>query len=211
MQVIRFIISNQQRILEYTLNHFSLVITVMLFSLVLWFLTGLLISRYQRIAEPVLSFSNILFCIPSISLYGLFMTLPQLGLGRRSAALALIMYAMMPLVRNVYRGVKSVDPWVIEAGRGMGMSWRQILLEIQIPLALPVVFAGIRVTVVLITGMATVATYIGERNLGRLIQHGIARSDYNMIITGAVIVSIIAVLLDYILGLLEKRLTPGRV
>lgn len=208
--VILFIFNNSSRILEYTVNHLSLVLTVLAFSLVLWISVGLIISKYDRFATSVIGLANILFVIPSISLFGLFVTIPQLGLGRKSAALALILYAMMPLVRNVYRGLKSVDKSVIDAGRGMGMSTTQILYQIQIPMAWPVVFAGIRVAVVMITGMATVATFIGERNIGRLIHHGITRGNAEMIIAGALVVSLIALFLDYLLGLLEKRVTsPG--
>ncbi len=210
VNVIDFITNNYSRILEYTGNHFSLVLTVLGFSLVLWITVGLLISKYNRYAGSVIGLANIIFVIPSISLFGLFVTIPQLGLGRKSAALALILYAMMPLVRNVYHGVKSVDQSVIEAGRGMGMSGTQILFQIQIPMALPVVFAGIRVAVVMITGMATVATFIGERNLGRLIHHGITRGNAEMIIAGAVVVSVIALMLDFVMGQIEKKLTsPG--
>ena len=208
--VFNFIINNYSRILEYTGNHFSLVLTVVGFALILWISVGLLISKYDRYANSVIGLANILFVIPSISLFGLFVTIPQLGLGRKSAALALILYAMMPLVRNVYRGVKSVDRAVIDAGKGMGMTVTQILFQIQIPMAWPVVFAGIRVTVVMITGMATVATFIGERNLGRLIHHGITRGNADMIIAGAVVVSIIALILDFIMGQIEKKVTsPG--
>ena len=208
--VFNFIINNYSRILEYTGNHFSLVLTVVGFALILWISVGLLISKYDRYANSVIGLANILFVIPSISLFGLFVTIPQLGLGRKSAALALILYAMMPLVRNVYRGVKSVDRAVIDAGKGMGMTGTQILFQIQIPMAWPVVFAGIRVTVVMITGMATVATFIGERNLGRLIHHGITRGNADMIIAGAVVVSVIALILDFIMGQIEKKLTsPG--
>lgn len=208
--VCRFIINNWSRIMEYTGNHFSLVLTVLILALVLWLSVGLIISKYERAANSVIALGNVIFCIPSISLFGLFVTIPQLGLGRKSAALALILYAMMPLVRNVYRGIKSVDPWVIDAGRGMGMSSMQILTKIQIPMAWPVVFAGIRVTVVMVTGMATVATFIGEKNLGRLIHHGITRGNADMIISGAVVVSVIALLLDFLMGALERKLTsPG--
>ncbi len=117
--VFYFIVNNNSRIMEYAGNHLSLVLIVLAFSLVLWISVGLIISKYDRYANSVIGLANILFVIPSISLFGLFVTIPQLGLGRKSAALALILYAMMPLVRNVYRGVKSVDRWVIDAGRGI--------------------------------------------------------------------------------------------
>jgi len=210
MGFISFIQNNSGLVLEYTLNHISLVLTVLVLSLGLWIITGLIISRHDRLAGAVISLSNILFCIPSISLFGLFMAVPGLGLGRNTAVLVLVIYAMMPLVRSVYLGVKSVDYFVMEAGKGMGMTPSQILFRIQIPMAWPTVFAGIRVSVVLITGIATMATFIGEKNLGRLIHQGITRGNADMIIAGAVIVSLIALLLDYIMGRIEKKvISPG--
>ncbi len=210
MGFISFIQNNSGLVLEYTLNHISLVLTVLVLSLGLWIITGLIISRHDRLAGAVISLSNILFCIPSISLFGLFMAVPGLGLGRNTAVLVLVIYAMMPLVRSVYLGVKSVDYFVMEAGKGMGMTPSQILFRIQIPMAWPTVFAGIRVSVVLITGIATMATFIGEKTLGRLIHQGITRGNADMIIAGAVIVSLIALLLDYIMGRIEKKvISPG--
>jgi len=209
-RVFTFIVNRWELAIEYTYNHFSLVLTVMVFSLILWISVGLLVSRYERFSSFTFGLGNILFCIPSLSLFGLFITIPMLGLGRTSAALALILYAMMPMVRNVYRGIKSVEWPIIEAGRGMGMTGTQILMQIQVPIALPIIFAGVRVTLVMITGMATVATYIGERNLGRFIEHGIASERADMILAGALLVSVIAVLLDYFMGWIEKKITsPG--
>ncbi len=208
----KFMTSSWRLIFDYAVTHFSLVITALFFSILLWFSIGLIISKYERLSAPVFALANIIFCIPGISLFGLFVTIPWLGLGRKSAALALVLYAMMPMVRGVYRGIKSVDMNVIDAGRGMGMSGYQILTGIQIPMAWPVMFAGLRVTVVLVTGMATMATFIGESNLGRLIHHGITRGNADMIIGGAVVVSVIALILDFIMGTLEKKLTsPGLV
>ncbi len=210
MKFYSFIFENSALVFEYTLNHISLVLTVLFFALALWITVGLVISRYERLAGTVIGLGNIVFCIPSISLFGFFMTVPWLGLGRRTAALVLVIYAMMPLVRSVYMGIRSVDPSVIDAGKGMGMTGLQVLFKIQIPMAWPMVFAGIRVTVVLITGIATMATFIGEKNLGRLIHQGITRGNADMIIAGAVIVSVIALLMDYLMGRIEKRIiSPG--
>ncbi len=210
MNIINFILNNSSLILEYTLNHISLVLMVLLLSLGLWILTGLIISWHDKLAGTVISLSNILFCIPSISLFGLFMTMPGFGLGRNTAVVVLVLYAMMPLVRSVYLGVKSVDTSVVDAGKGMGMTPLQILLQIRIPMAWPMIFAGIRVSIVIITGIATMATFIGEKNLGRLIHQGITRGDADMIITGAIIVSIMALSLDYILGRVQKKvISPG--
>ncbi len=210
MNFIGFILDNPDLVLEYTLNHISLVLTVLLISLVFWIAVGMVISRYDRVAGGVIGLGNVVFCIPSISLFGIFMSVPGLGLGRRTATLVLVIYAMMPLVRSVYMGIKAVDASVIEAGKGMGMTGLQILFKIQVPMAWPMVFAGIRVSVVLVTGIATMATFIGEKNLGRLIHQGITRGNADMIIAGAVIVSVIALLLDYMMGRIEKKIiSPG--
>lgn len=205
-----FIRDNTGLVLEYTANHVSLVIGVLLLSLALWITTGLLISRHARLAGAVIGLGNVVFCIPSISLFGLFMSVPGLGLGRRTATVVLVLYAMMPLIRSVHAGIRSVDAAVVNAGKGMGMTNLQLLLKIQVPMAWPAVFAGIRVTVVLITGIATMATFIGERNLGRLIHQGITRGDADMIVAGALIVSLIALLLDYLMGRVERIIiSPG--
>ncbi len=210
MSIFGYLLSNHETIVEYTINHFTLVSTVILFSLMLWISIGIIISKYEKLATPVMGLSSILFCVPSISFFGIFITIPQLGLGRTSAVLALVIYAMMPLVRNVYRGIRSVDDSLLEAGKGMGMSDWQIMTQIQLPVAWPVIFAGIRITIVMITGIATMATFIGERNLGRLIHHGLTRSNDEMIITGAILVSVISIAIDFLFGLLEKKLTsPG--
>jgi osmoprotectant transport system permease protein len=210
MNFISFIQNNFSLVLEYTLNHIALVLTVLVLSLGLWIFTGLIISRYDRVADTVINLSNIIFCIPSVSLFGLFMAVPSLGLGRRTAVLVLVIYAMMPLVRSVYLGVKSVDASVVDAGRGMGMTMSQVLFKIRVPMAWPMIFAGIRVSVVLITGIATMATFIGEKNLGRLIHQGITRGNADMIIAGAILVSLMALFLDYLMGRVQKKVvSPG--
>lgn len=208
MNYIRFVQTNASLILEYAQNHFTLVLWAVVISLLLWVPVGILITKSEKWANRVLGIANTIFCIPSLSLFAVMVTIPFLGLGRRSALVALVLYAMMPLVRNVYQGVKVVDKSVIEAARGMGMnSWR-ILWEIQLPLATPVIFAGFRITVVMTTGIAAIATYIGERNLGRFISEGLARFNIEMIVGGAAMIAFIAIALDAILGALEKRMVP---
>jgi len=210
MNVAFFLHDNAGLVLEYTVNHISLVATTLILSLALWISIGLAISRNKRLDSVVVGIGNIIFCIPSISLFGLFMAVSGLGLGRRTAVLVLVLYAMMPIVRSVSAAVRAVDAAVVEVGRGMGMTGWQILFRIQLPMAWPSVFAGIRVTVVLITGIATMATFIGEKNLGRLIHQGITRGNADMIIAGALVVSLIALLLDFTMGRIEKRIiSPG--
>ncbi len=204
----QFVNQNSTTIVEYTQNHFELVLTAVLISLLLWVPSGILLTKSDKWARRALAIANIIFCIPSLSLFAVFVTIPFLGLGRQSALLALVLYAMMPLMRNVYDGVKNVDRNVLEAAKGMGMSTGRIMREIRLPLGMPVIFAGFRITVVMTTGIAAIATYIGERNLGRFISEGLVRSNTNMIITGAILISVIAVGLDTFLGLVEKRVVP---
>ncbi len=205
---LHFIYSNWPMILAYTRTHFSLVLETVIISLILWLPVGVLISRNDKVAAQVLNLANTIFCIPSLALFSVFVTIPGLGLGRPSALTALVLYAMMPMVRNVYQGIKMVDKSVIEAAKGMGMNYWRILWEIQLPLATPVIFAGFRITVVMSTGIATIAAYIGERNLGRLITIGLGDFNLEMIVVGALIISLMAILLDTGLGAVEKQLVP---
>ena len=206
--LIDFLTNNTDTVIEYSGNHFTLVLTAVLISLIIWVPVGLLLSKSDKWATRVLALANIIFCIPSLSMFAILVTIPFFGLGRKSALFALVLYAMMPLIRSVYDGVKNVDHNVIEAAKGMGMSSGRILREILLPLGIPIIFAGFRITVVMTTGIAAIATYIGERNLGRFISEGLVRSNTPMMVTGALIISVIAVALDTILGGIEKMIIP---
>ena len=208
LDYLRFLQDNPRLLAEYGQNHFSLVFWTVAIALALWVPLGIVIARDEKWAGRVLGVANTIFCVPSLALFSVLVTIPFLGLGRRSALLALVLYAMMPLVRNVYQGIKSVDKSVIEAARGMGMNPWQILREIQLPLAAPVIFAGFRITVVMTTGIAAIATYIGERNLGRLISEGLTRFNVEMLVVGALLIALIAIILDAVLGGLEKKMVP---
>ncbi len=206
--LLNFLMQNKEKIIEYTGNHFTLVLSAVMISLVIWVPIGLLLTKSDKWAARVLGLANTIFCIPSLSMFAILVAIPSFGLGRKSALFALVLYAMMPLIRSVYDGVKNVDRNVIEAARGMGMSNGRILREILVPLGMPIIFAGFRITVVMTTGIAAIATYIGERNLGRFISEGLVRSNTPMMVTGALIISVIAIGLDTILGIIEKRIIP---
>jgi len=205
---LNFLMKNTATIIEYTGNHFTLVLSAVMISLVIWVPIGLLLTKSDKWAARVLGLANTIFCIPSLSMFAILVVIPFFGLGRKSALLALVLYAMMPLIRSVYDGVKNVDRNVIEAARGMGMSNGRILREILVPLGMPIIFAGFRITVVMTTGIAAIATYIGERNLGRFISEGLVRSNTPMMVTGALLISVIAIGLDTILGVLERWIVP---
>lgn len=208
MQYISYLIKNYERIQEYTINQLELVLWVVVIALLIWVPVGLAIARKKKWASSVLSVANTLYCVPSLAMFAVFVSIPFLGLGRRSAIVALALYAMMPMVRNVYQGIVGVDKSIIEAAKGMGMSNNQIMWKIILPLAAPVMFAGFRITAVMTCGIATVASYIGERNLGRLIIYGLSRSDIKMIIVGSLLTAFISVILDALLGLFEKKIVP---
>ncbi len=206
--LLKYMTNNVSLILDYGATHFSLIFSAVVVSLLLWIPIGILISRNERLASVVLGIANTIFCVPSLALFSVFVTIPFLGLGRPSSLVALVLYAMMPMLINVYQGIKVVDKNVIEAAKGMGMSSNRILKEIQLPLAAPVMFAGVRITVVMATGIAAIAAYIGERNLGRLITEGLTRNHVEMILTGAILVALIAIFFDTVLGAFEKLLVP---
>ncbi len=201
-----YIINNISTINDYFINTCELVLISISISILLWVPLGVVGSKNDRIINKLLEVANIIFCIPSLALFTLMMTIPMLGIGRKSAVVALVMYSMMPLLKSVNAGITNVDPFVIESARGMGMSDFQILYHVELPLAKKVIFTGIRVTLVIMTGMSSISTYIGEKNLGRLISHGLSRQNMEMIVTGAVLISIISILLDIGMSYLEKYL-----
>ncbi len=203
-----YISENLEYILELSQESFSLVVTAILCAVVLWGSVGIAIRNHKRTAGVVLSISNLFMAIPSMSLFGLLILLPGFGLSRQSAVAGLLVYAMLPIVRNIYVALNSVDPDVMEAARGMGMSNGMILRKVQLPLAMSVIFAGVRVALVMMVGISTLTVYIGERNLGLLISQGIARTNLTMIATGAVILSILAILVDIAAGGVQWLLIP---
>lgn len=168
---------------------------------------GILIIRFRRLAAPTLGAAGIVQTIPGIALLGLM--IPLFGIGVLPALVALSVYAVLPIVRNTYTGIAGVDPTLIEAGIGMGMTNRQLLTLVQLPLALPVMMAGIRTATVISVGVATLASPIGAGGLGDQIFQGIHMVDNNMIFAGAIPAALLALTLDAMLGLVERRLTPG--
>jgi len=210
MSTVRYFLKNIDKIVDYTIEHIALISVAMALALVIWITTGILIRNREKLAGNLLGVASIIMSIPSISIYGILVTVPGFGLSRKSAVLALVLYAMLPIVRNVYIALNEVDDGIIEAARGMGMPERQILWKVQLPLAFPVIFAGIRVAMVMMVGIATLSVYIGERNLGRLIQQGITRTHMDMVLTGGLLVAALAIIVDGVMALIQKKLiSPG--
>lgn len=210
MRALRYFVNNLDRIGGYAAQHAILIVMAIVIAVIVWVSVGILVRNSRRMARGVLAVASLIMSVPSVALYGILVSIPGLGLSRQSAVFALVLYAMLPIIRNVYVALNGVDPAVMEAARGMGMSQWRILFRVQLPLATPVILAGVRVSVVMMVGIATLAVFIGERNLGVLIQQGLVRTRSDMIIVGAVIVSVFAVFIDYLFNKLERLLvSPG--
>lgn len=188
--------------LELTGAHILLSLTAIVCSGVIGLLLGIWISGHPRAAAPVLTIANIFYTIPSISLLG--MLIPLLGIGNPTAVVALTIYGIMPMVRNTYAGITGVSPEVISAAEGMGSTPGQIMFRIKLPLAL-----GVRNMVVMTISTAAIASFIGAGGLGVAIYRGITIYDTAMTFGGSLLIALLAILSDFLLGLLEKRIKKG--
>jgi osmoprotectant transport system permease protein len=209
MNLYQFMLHNHTEVLELTLEHLWLVGISTLLAVLIGIPLGILITRWPVLNKPVLGGANIIQTIPSLALFGFLLPAPWIGeRADRIAILALTLYALLPLIRNTYVGIKGVDRSVIEAGRGMGLTDRQLLFQVELPLALGVIIAGVRVATVISVGLATIAAAIGAGGLGEYIFRGLAMVNNQVILAGAIPAAVMALMADISLGWLEKRLSP---
>jgi osmoprotectant transport system permease protein len=209
MNVWQFIAQNSDQVLHLTLEHLWLAGFSTFLAAIVAIPLGILISRKPILSGPVITTANVIQTIPSLALFGFLLTAPWIGeRSGRLAILALALYALLPLIRNTYVGIKGVDPAVIEAARGMGMTNKQILWQVELPLSLSVIIAGLRVAIVLSIGVATIAAAIGAGGLGEFIFRGLAMVNNAVILAGAIPAALLAIAADASLGWLEKRLSP---
>lgn len=196
--------SRQDILLEKIWEHLQISIISLLIAVIVAVPLGILLTRNQKIAEPVIGVTAVIQTIPSLAV--LAFLIPAFGIGREPAIIALTAYGLLPILRNTYTGIKEVDPALIEASTGLGMSSIRRLMKIELPLAMPVIMAGIRTSMVLIVGTTTIAALIGAGGLGELILLGLDRgADVNLILLGAIPAALLAILLDYLLRFVEKR------
>jgi len=209
MNVVRFMLQNRTQVLELTSEHLWLVGLSTALAVLIGVPLGILISRRANLNKPVLASANIIQTIPSLALFGFLLPVPWLGArSERLAILALTLYALLPIIRNTFTGIRGVDPAVVEAGRGMGLTESQLLFQVQLPLAVSVILSGIRVAIVISVGLATIAAAIGAGGLGEFIFRGLAMVDNRVILAGAIPAAILALLADLGVGWLESRLRP---
>jgi osmoprotectant transport system permease protein len=199
--------ANRQQVLELTLEHITLAGVATLLAAAVGIPLGILITRVPRLSKAVLGSANIVQTIPSLALFGFLLPAPWIGeRAGRIAILALALYALLPLIRNTYAGIQGVDPAVVEAGRAMGLTDRQLLFQVELPLASGVIVAGVRIATVVSIGLATIAAAIGAGGLGEFIFRGLAMVNNEVILAGAVPAALLALAADFMLGRLERRL-----
>jgi osmoprotectant transport system permease protein len=211
VETLLFMLHNLPAIGERTVEHLSIVSVAVGIAIVTGVPLGIAITQSQRVADAVLYLGSIVMTIPSIALFGVLIPILSKigqGIGWLPAVIAAMLYAQLPIVRNTYTAIRNVDPALRSAATGMGMSTLQRLVRVEIPLALPVIIAGVRIAVVINIGVTAIAAYIGAGGLGTFISRGISQSDIRQLITGALTLGLLAIVADYSLLWLQKRTTP---
>jgi osmoprotectant transport system permease protein len=227
MNLWQFLVTQRAEVLQLSLEHLFLVGVSTGIALAIGVPLGILLTRRPSLSKPVLGFANIMQTVPSLALFGfliplniyIFHTRVVGGIGARTAVAALVLYALLPIIRNTFTGISNVDPAIREAGKGLGMTDRQLLLQVEIPLALGVIIAGVRVAAVICVGTATIAAAIDAGGLGRYIFRGLRMNDNTLILAGAAPAAMMALAADFLLGWVEHlfgrgggvRLGPRRI
>jgi osmoprotectant transport system permease protein len=211
MGLITFFIHNRGEIFQSSLEHIWLVAITMLLATAIGVPLGIVVTRRPWLSKPILGGANVAETIPSLALFGFLLPVPWLGdRADRLAIAALTLYALLPIIRNTSAGIAGVDPAVREAAQAMGMTDRQILFQVELPLSYSYLLAGIRVATVLTIGIATIAAAVGAGGLGEFIFRGLAMVNDQLILAGAIPAALLAIGADMLLGFLERRLRYER-
>jgi osmoprotectant transport system permease protein len=210
-KVIAFLQSHGWEVGRLTFEHLWLTLSAMLLAVAIGLPVGIWLSRHRRFAGPVIGFANIVQTVPSLALFGLLLPVPWLGENAaRLAILALTGYALLPILRNTYAGIGSVDEALVDVANAMGMTSWQRLIKVELPIAASVILAGLRTATVTCVGVATIAAAIGAGGLGELIFRGVASVDNGLVLAGAIPAALLALVADAGLGLLEKKMSVRR-
>lgn len=212
MSPLQFLFANRDEIFARTLEHMWLVAVALMISLLVGLPLGVALVRRRVLRRWVLGVANVIQTVPSLALFGFLIPVPFLGgIGAGTAIVALTLYNLLPILRNTYEGIASVDPAVLEAARAMGMTPRQTLWQVELPLSLGVILGGVRVAAVISVGLATIAAAVGAGGLGVFIFRGVAMVNNSVILAGAIPAALLAIAADLFFGLLERRLSAGWV
>ncbi|MDH7579033.1 MAG: ABC transporter permease [Bacillota bacterium] len=204
MTFFELVVARWSKIAVLTQEHIFLVFISVLVAMCLGIAIGIAITYYQPAARVILAFCQILMTVPSLAMVGLL--LPLFGIGFKTGVAALILYSLLPIVRNTYTGIQEISPPILEAAKGMGMKELTILRRIKLPVAFPVIMAGIRTAVVMIVGIAAIASYIGAGGLGEFIFRGISQWNKQLVLLGAICISVLAIVFDLLFKYLEHHL-----
>ncbi len=203
METIKFAIERWETILELTIEHFEIVLTAMFISITMGVLIGIIITYNKKIATIVLNIANVMMTIPSLALFSIL--IPLMGIGRAPAIAGLVLYTQLPIIRNVYTGIMNIEPSIIESATGMGLTKSKIMFKVKLPLAFPIIMTGVRTATVMGIGLGAIAAYIGAGGLGQYIFQGINRGNDKMILIGAIMVSVITIVIDRGLAFVQKK------
>jgi osmoprotectant transport system permease protein len=202
-----FFVEHRAEILGATLDHMALVVIAMVIAILIGVPLGMFIVQRPTLRAIALAVASIFQTVPSLALFGFLIPIPFIGgIGKRTAIVALVIYALLPILRNTYVGLTGIDPAVLEAAEAMGMTNAQILFRVRFPLALAVILAGIRTATIITIGVATIAAAIGAGGLGTFIFRGVALVSDSLILAGAIPAALLALLADFLLGLVERKL-----
>jgi len=202
-----FMAEHEAEILSATLEHVELVLIAMTAAILIGVPLGMLIVRRAKLRALALGIAGIFQTIPSLALFGFLIPIPFIGgIGQRTAIVALTLYALLPILRNTYVGLTEIDPAVLESAEAMGMTQAQILFRVRLPLGLAVILAGVRTATIITIGVATIAAAIGAGGLGTFIFRGVALVNDSLLLAGAIPAALLAILADFLLGRLERRL-----
>ena len=204
-QLIKLLTEDFKFFTNLTIEHVLISLLAISIASVLGIILGIIISEYRRFSGLILGTVNILYTIPSIALLGFFITIT--GVGNTTALIALIIYALLPIIRSTYTGIVNINPLIIEASEGMGSTKLQQLFKVKLPLALPVLMSGIRNMVTMTIALAGIASFVGAGGLGVAIYRGITTNNSAMTFLGSLLIALLALIFDFILGIMEKRLT----
>jgi len=211
MNLTQFFSQHASEILQATLEHVWLVGATMLLAVAIGVPLGIIVARKPWLSKPILGSANVAETIPSLALLGFLLPVPWLGdRADRLTITALTLYALLPIIRNTAAGISGVDPAVREAARGMGLTGRQILFQVELPLSISTILAGVRVATVLTIGIATIAAAVGAGGLGEFIFRGLAMVNDQLILAGAIPAAILALGADFILSIMERVMRPAR-
>lgn len=205
MSLINYFMENTDLLMAKTMEHMMLAGSAVLLACLVGIPVGFSIVNDAKLAKKVMNVANVVQTIPSLALFAFAM--PLFGIGAKPAIFALFLYALLPIIKNTLLGIHNVEPSIIEAARGMGMSKIQIMFKVEVPLAIAVIMGGVRIATVTGIGIATIATLIGAGGLGQLIYQGISMMNFDMIMAGAITSAVLALVADFILGFVEKKLT----